>query len=412
MTRIVITGMGAITPLGRDVHSTWEAMVAGRPGVAPISLFDPAGFETQIAAEVKDYEPTDYFSSKEARRLDRCTQFSVIAAREALQSSGLQIDDANADRVGVVVGTGIGGIGTLAEQLEVLRTRGPDRVSPFLVPMMIADTPSGQISIITGAKGPNFGVVSACATAGHCMSEAAEIIRRGEADVMLAGGTEAGIVPIGIAAFNAMRAISTRNDDPAGASRPFDATRDGFVLGEGGAVLVLETLEHARERGARILGELVGHGSTADAHHVTAPAPGGEGARRAMRLAIEKAGVSIDDVSYINAHGTSTPFNDRAETEAIKGVFGKRAYEIPVSSTKSMTGHLLGAGAAVEAIACIQAIRCGVVPPTINYSNPDPDCDLDYVPNQARSCTVNLALSNTFGFGGHNNTLLFAAYRE
>jgi len=312
----------------------------------------------------------------------------------------------------VIVGTGIGGIGTLSEQFDVLRDRGPDRISPFLIPMMIADTPAGQISMSTGAKGPNFGVVSACATSGHCIGEAMETIRRGDADVMLAGGAEAGIVPIGIAAFNSMKAISTRNDDPEHASRPFDAERDGFVMAEGGAVLVLESLEHALARGAQIHAEILSHGDSADAYHMTAPPPGGEGAVRAMRIALKKAHITIDDVDYINAHGTSTPFNDRAETEAIKTLFGKRAYQLPISSTKSMTGHMLGAGAAVEAIATIRAIQTGIIPPTINYQAPDPDCDLDYVPNVARAAEIRYALSNTFGFGGHNNSLVFARYSD
>jgi 3-oxoacyl-[acyl-carrier-protein] synthase II len=404
--------MGAITPLGHDVESTWTAMVNGCGGIRPITLFDPDGFETTIAAEVKSYQATDYFTGKEARRMDRTTQFALIAALEAVKHARLEIDDSNAERVGVIVGTGIGGIGTLSEQFDVLRDRGPDRISPFLIPMMIADTPAGQISMSTGAKGPNFGVVSACATSGHCIGEAMETIRRGDADVMIAGGAEAGIVPIGIAAFNSMKAISTRNDDPEHASRPFDAERDGFVMAEGGGVIILESLESATARGAEIHGEILAHGDTADAYHMTAPSPGGEGAVRSMRIALERAGLTIDDVDYINAHGTSTPFNDRAETEAIKALFGERARTVPVSSTKSMTGHMLGAGAAVEAIATLRALQTGCIPPTINYQVPDPDCDLDYVPNVARKANLTYALSNTFGFGGHNNSLVFARYRD
>jgi 3-oxoacyl-[acyl-carrier-protein] synthase II len=404
--------MGAITPIGKDAASTWAAMMEGRSGVAAITLFDTEGFDTRIGAEVKNFDPTDYFTAKEARRMDRTTQFAVIAAEEAVRNAGIQITPDNAERIGVIAGTGIGGIGTLSEQFDVLREKGPSRVSPLLVPMMIADTPAGQISLSLGAKGPNFGVVSACATSGHCIGEAMETVRRGDADIMIAGGAEAGIVPIGVAAFNSMKAISCRNDDPEHASRPFDAERDGFVMAEGGAMLVLESLESAQQRGVEILAEILSHGDSADAYHITAPAPGGEGAMRSMRLAIKRAGLTIDDINYINAHGTSTPLNDRAETAAIKGVFGERAYKVPVSSTKSMTGHLLGAGAAAEAMACIMAIRTGTIPPTINYAVPDPECDLDYVPNVARTHTVTYALSNTFGFGGHNNSLIFARFSE
>ena len=404
--------MGAITPLGRDVQSTWTAMVNGCSGVRPITLFDPDGFDTTIAAEVKGYQPTDYFTGKEARRMDRTTQFALIAALEAVNDARLTIDASNAERIGVIAGTGIGGIGTLSEQFDVLRDRGPDRISPFLIPMMIADTPAGQISMSTGAKGPNFGVVSACATSGHCIGEAMETIKRGDADVMIAGGAEAGIVPIGIAAFNSMKAISTRNDDPEHASRPFDAERDGFVMAEGGGAVILESLEHALARGAQIRAEVLSHGDSADAYHMTAPSPGGEGAVRSMRIALDRAGLTVNDVDYINAHGTSTPFNDRAETEAIKTLFEDRAYRVPISSTKSMTGHMLGAGAVVEAIASILAIGTGCIPPTINYQVPDPECDLDYVPNTARKAELTYALSNTFGFGGHNNSLVFARYRD
>ena len=387
-------------------------MVNGCSGVRQITLFDPDGFDTTIAAEVKGYQPTDYFTGKEARRMDRTTQFALIAALEAVNEARLTIDASNAERIGVIAGTGIGGIGTLSEQFDVLRDRGPDRISPFLIPMMIADTPAGQISMSTGAKGPNFGVVSACATSGHCIGEAMETIKRGDADVMIAGGAEAGIVPIGIAAFNSMKAISTRNDDPEHASRPFDAERDGFVMAEGGGAVILESLEHALARGAQIRAEILSHGDSADAYHMTAPSPGGEGAVRSMRMALDRAGLTVADVDYINAHGTSTPFNDRAETEAIKTLFEDRAYRVPISSTKSMTGHMLGAGAVVEAIASILAIETGCIPPTINYQVPDPECDLDYVPNTARKAKLTHALSNTFGFGGHNNSLVFARYRD
>jgi 3-oxoacyl-[acyl-carrier-protein] synthase II len=393
-----------------DVPSTWQAMLEGRSGAGPITLFDPEGLETRFAAEVKDFDPTCYMPPKEARRADRYLQLGAAAMREALADSGLSIDDSNRDQVGVLVGSGIGGIATLERELQVLITKGPDRVSPFLVPMFIADMLAGQLSIMCGAKGPNFGLVSACATGGHSIGEAAELIRRGDAVAMLAGGSEAGITRIGVAAFNACRAISTYNQDPSRASRPFDARRDGFVIGEAAGVLVLEAESYARARGARIYGEVKGYGATADAFHITAPPEGGEGAVRSMKMALRKAGLEPKDVDYINAHGTSTPQNDKTETQAIKTVFGQRAYDIPVSSTKSMTGHLIGAAAAVEAIACLLAMRDNCIPPTINYEVPDPECDLDYVPNQARPAQLDVTLSNSFGFGGHNNTLVFARY--
>lgn len=408
--RVVITGVGAITPIGNDAPSTWQAMLAGRSGVRRVSLFDTSDYDCQIAAEVKDFDPAARMGAKEARRADRFLQFGVAAAEEAMRDSGLVIDDSNAEDVGVIVGSGIGGIATLQQQLDVLRTKGPHRISPFLVPMFIVDMLSGQIAIKLGAKGPNFSIASACATAGHCIGEATELIKRGDAKVVVAGGAEAGITEIGMAAFDAMHALSNRNHDPEHASRPFDTERDGFVMGEGAGVLVLEALSHALERGARIYGELVGHGATADAHHITLPPENGEGAQRAMRRALRKANLEPSEIDYINAHATSTPGGDRAETQAIKGVFGDRAYAIPVSSTKSMTGHMMGAGAAVEGIACLYAIRDGMVPPTINVDELDPACDLDYVPNVARKHRVRYALSNSFGFGGHNNTLIFGPY--
>ena len=410
--RVVVTGIGCVTPLGHDVTTTWDAMIAGRSGVGPISAFDASNLDVRIAAEVKGFDPTRFVNPKEARRMDRFTQLGLVAALEAWKDAGIAVNECNAERIGVVGGSGIGGIGILSQQFEVLFTKGPDRISPFLIPMLIVDMLAGQISINLGLKGPNWGLASACATGGHAIGEAAEIIRRGDADVMIAGGADAGIVPIGVAAFASMRALSTCNDQPEKASRPFDTQRDGFVIGEGGGMLVLESLEHARARGARIRAELAGYGATADAYHVSAPSEGGEGAARAMKMALEQAGLQPRDVDYINAHGTSTPYNDRAETESIKAVFGAAAYDVPVSSTKSVTGHLMGAAGAVEAIACIKAIEEGLIPPTMNYEFPDPTCDLDYVPNEARHRTVAAALSNSLGFGGHNSTLLVTAFGE
>jgi 3-oxoacyl-[acyl-carrier-protein] synthase II len=410
--RVVVTGLGAVTPLGLDVASTWRAMVEGRSGIGPITLFDASQHQSRIAGEVKGFDATALLGPKEARKLDRFLQFALVAAREAVQDAGLVVDESNADDVGVIIGSGVPGIWTLSEQLEVLRTRGPQRVSPHLVPMLLMDLLPGYVSIMTGARGPNFSVASACASAGHSIGEAYEVIKRGDAQAMIAGGSEAGPTPIAVASFGTMRALSTRNHEPERASRPFDRERDGFVIAEGAGILVLESLTFARARGARIYAELVGYGATGDAHHVTAPPEGGEGAVRAMRIALRKAGLTTDEVDYINAHGTSTPLGDISETRAIKAVFGARAYDIPVSSTKSMTGHMLGATAAVEAIACVKAITEGCIPPTINYEFPDPACDLDYVPNRARSGRVDVALSNAFGFGGHNSTLIFARYRD
>lgn len=408
--RVVITGMGAVTPLGLDLPSTWAAMLAGKSGAGPITRFDPTEYETRIACEVKGFDPVRYVDRKEARRMDRYAHFAVAAAREALDDARLVIGPDNADDVGVVIGSGIGGIETLSAQFKVLHEKGPARLSPFLCTMMIANIASGQIAILTGARGPNFATVSACATGAHAIGEAYEIIRRGAAKAMLAGGSEAPIVPIGVGSFNLMRAMSTRNDQPEAASRPFDADRDGFVLGEGAGVFVLESLTSARERDVRVYAELVGYASTADAHHVVAPAEGGDGLRLAMQRALAGAGLRPGDVSYVNAHGTSTQLNDRAETEAIKATFGEHAYRLPVSSTKSMTGHMLAAAGAVELMVCVLAIRDGVVPPTINLEKPDPACDLDYVPNAARRVPVGVALSNSMGFGGHNTTLVVKAF--
>ena len=409
LRRVVVTGIGMVSPLGLDVSSSWAGLVAGRSGAGPITRFDASNFETRIACEVKDFDPSNYLDRKEARRMDRYTHIGVAASREALEDAGLTITADNADDIGVIVGTGVGGIETLSQQFAVLHEKGPGRVSPFLTTMMAANMTAGHVSIVCGLKGPNFATVSACASGGHALGEAFELVRHGRVPMMLAGGAEAPIVPIGIATFNSMHALSTRNDNPEKASRPFDLTRDGFVIGEGAGMLLLEDLDHARERNARIYGEVVGYGATADASHVTAPPEGGIGAVKAMQMALMDAELSVGEIDYINAHGTSTPLNDRAETQAIKTVFGERACSVPISSTKSMTGHLLGAAGAVEAIVCILAIRDGVIPPTINLDFPDPDCDLDFVPKVARRATVRAALSNSLGFGGHNATLVVRA---
>lgn len=408
--RIVVTGLGAVSPVGVGVDAMWESITAGRSGVGPITAFDASAYPVRFAACVDDWDPTPWIDTKEARRLSRFQQFALASALMAVEDAGLEIDETNADRVGVIVGSGIGGLATMEEQKAVLDAKGPGRVSPFLVPMMIVDLAAGHISIRLGAKGINYAPVSACATGTHSIGEAGEAIRRGDADVVIAGGFDCGVTPLGLAGFSAARSLSTRNDDPQGASRPFDADRDGFVMGEGGAVLVLEELEHARSRGARIYGELAGYGASADAYHLTAPDPSGDGARRAMQQALDSAGVSPSAVDYINAHGTSTGLGDAAETGAIKQVFGADAP--PVSSTKSMTGHLLGGAGSLEAAICLLAMRYGVLPPTINYTTPDPECDLDYVPNIAREAVLRSALSNSFGFGGHNATLLFTALGE
>ena len=409
--RVVVTGLGCVTPLGKDVQSTWSAMLAGTSGVGEITQFDTSDFEVKIGAEIEGFDPATFMSPKEARRIDRFVQLGLAAAFEARRDAGFEIAPENAPRVGVIAGSGIGGIGSLSTGFNTLQSRGPDRISPFLVVQMLVDLLPGQISINLGLKGPNFSVVSACATSGNAIGEAAEIIKRGDADVMFAGGSEAGIVPIGVAAFHAMRALSTRNAEPTRASRPFDKDRDGFVMGEAGGMIVLESLEHAQARGARIHAELAGYGTTADAHHVSSPSEQGEGAAEAMRIALRKADLSPRDVDYINAHATSTPVGDLAESMSIKAVFGAGAYDIPVSATKSMTGHLLGAAGVVEGIACIKAIHDGMIPPTINLDTPDEGCDLDYVPNEARRRTVDVAVDNTFGFGGHNCSLVLTRFR-
>ena len=408
--RVVVTGMGCVSPIGNTVKETWSSLLAGKSGAGEVTLFDASKHKTRFAAEVKGFDAVSIFGTREARKMDRFTQFATAVTLEALEQSGLKIDDSNRDRIGVLIGTGIGGIGTIMEQAELLRERGPERVSPFLVPMMISDSAAGMLAIRIGARGPNMALATACASGNNAIGEAFEMVRRGSADVMVAGASEAALVSLAMAGMNVMGALSTRNDDPLTASRPFDKDRDGFLMGEGAGTLILETLEHAQARGAVILCELTGYGTTDDAHHISAPAENGAGAALSMKLALEDAGLKKTDIGYINAHGTSTPLNDKSETAAIKTVFGEQAYKIPVSSTKSMTGHLLGASGAVEAVFGIQAIREGVVPATINYQTPDPQCDLDYVPNQHRTVEVNHVMSNSFGFGGHNATLIFSKF--
>lgn len=410
MRRVVVTGIGAVSALGVGAVVTWESIVSGRSGVSTISHFDASEYSTRFAACLNDWDPSPWVDAKEARRMSRFQQFALASALMAVEDSGLEITEANADRVGVVVGSGIGGLGTMEEQKDVLSSKGPGRVSPFLVPMMIVDLAAGHISIRLGARGINYAPVSACATGNHSIGEAGEAIKRGDAEVVIAGGFDCGVTPLGLAGFCAARSLSTRNDEPQRASRPFDAQRDGFVIGEGGGILVLEEFEHARARGAKIYGELAGYGASADAYHLTAPAPDGNGARRAMLQALSRARMNASDVQYVNAHGTSTELGDAAETGAIKEVFGADAP--PVSSTKSMTGHLLGGAGALEAVICLRAMQEGVLPPTINYETPDPACDLDYVPNVAREAEIGAAMSNSFGFGGHNASLLFAKVRD
>ncbi len=410
--RVVITGMGLITPLGLGIEPFWDGLLQGRCVIGPITHFDASELSTRIAAEVKEFDPTQFMERKDARRTSRFIQFAVAATRMALDDAALPITPENAEQVGVLIGSGIGGIDLLESQMRVLIEQGPERITPFLAPMMIADMASGFVSITFGAKGPNLCVVTACSTGADALGQAMRLIQRGEAEVMIAGGSEAAIVPIGVAAFCASRAMSTRNEEPGRASRPFDAERDGFVMGEGVGVLILESLEHAKARGARIYAELLGYGMSADAYHITQPDPEGDGALRCMRNAIRDAGLQPTDIHYINAHGTSTRYNDAKETLAIKRLFGDYAYQLPVSSTKSVIGHLLGAAGAVEAAATILAIQHQILPPTINYEYPDPECDLDYVPNEPRPAQVRYAMSNSFGFGGHNTALIFGRYEE
>jgi 3-oxoacyl-[acyl-carrier-protein] synthase II len=412
--RVVVTGMGAVTPIGNDVGSFWDCLVAGRSGIDRIASFDPVNLDCKVAGELKGFDAERVMPKKEVRRNDRYVHLAWAAAAEALRDAGLEIpltDEREAERAGVVIGSGIGGINTMIRDIIEAHDHGVGRIGPFLVTSMIADMAAGYVAIYGNLRGPNFAAVSACASSNHAIGVSLNAIRRGDADVMVAGGAEAGISEIPIGAFAAMRALSTkRNDEPARACRPFDAQRDGFVMAEGSGLLLIEALDHALARGATIHAELVGYAATDDASHITLPAPGGRGAVGSMSLALSDAGLETDDIDYINAHGTSTMPNDRAETAAIKSVFGERAYQIPVSSTKSMTGHLLGAAGGVEAVACVRAIETGVIPPTINYEFPDPECDLDYVPNEARQATVNTAMSNSFGFGGHNATLIFQRY--
>ena len=412
--RVVVTGMGAITPLGNDVPAYWAGLIAGRSGIERIASFDPSRVDSKIGGEVKGFEAETVMPRKEIRRNDRYVHFAWAAAAEALRDADLPnpiVDDELAERTGVILGSGIGGINTMIRDVIEAHDLGIERIGPFLVTSLIPDMGAGYVAIYSNARGPNYATVSACSSSNHAIGDAANIIRRGDADVMIAGGAEAGIGEIPIAAFAAMRALSTkRNDEPHRASRPFDADRDGFVMADGSGILVLEALDHARARGARIHAELVGYAASDDASHITLPAPGGRGAVASMTLALADAGLGIDAVDYINAHGTSTGPNDRAETAAIKTVFGERAYAVPVSSTKSMTGHLLGAGGGIEAIACVMAIQSGILPPTINYENPDPDCDLDYVPNVARQVPIRTAMTNSFGFGGHNATLVLRRF--
>ncbi len=406
--KVVITGMGAITPIGNNLAEFWEGLQAGRSGGATITkIANLDGFTTTIAAEIKNFEPEQYISKKEVRKMDPFTQYGLIASIMAMQDSGLDLAKEDLERIGVIVSTGIGGLQIMEASQDIYRERGASRLSPFIIPVMITNIVAGHVAIQYGLKGPNFCVTSACASATHSIGEALRIIQHGEADVMLAGGTEGAITPLGVGGFCALRALTTRNDDPARASRPFDLNRDGFLIGEGAGVIVIESEEHAKARGARIYCELAGYGRTCDGHHITAPDPDATQAARGMRLAFEDAGLKAEDIDYINAHGTSTSLNDKGETLAIKKAFGDHAYKVAVSSTKSMTGHLLGAAGGVEAIVCALAIKEGIVPPTINYETPDPDCDLDYVPNVARKMEVRAALSNSLGFGGHNATLCF-----
>ncbi len=412
MSRVVVTGMGLITSLGNDLASCWDALCQGKSGIGEITGYDTSKHRVHFGGEIKNFDPTLYMDRKEVRRNDPYEQLAIATTKQALAQADLQITPENADDVGVYIGSGIGGLVTLHDQFKVLHEKGPDRISPFFINMMIIDGAPGIVAIMTGAKGPNWAAVSACATSGNTIGEAWETIRRGDAKAMIAGGAEKAVTPIAMAAFDNMHALSRRNDDPAGASRPFDATRDGFVMGEGAGMLILEDLDFAKVRGAKILAELVGYASTDDAHHVTEPAPGGEGLLRAMRRALQKANLRPDQVDYINAHGTSTPYNDRNETMAIKTCFGQHAYEMAISSTKSMTGHTLGAAGAVEAVISIMVIQTGIIPPTINLHHPDPECDLNYVPNEAQHRTVNVAMSNVMGFGGHNTSMIFKRYEE
>lgn len=411
LQRVVVTGLGAVTPIGNDVPTYWEGLCSGRNGIAPVTLFDTTGFATRIGGEVKDFDPLEYFDRKEARRVDRFAQFAIAASLQALRDAQLEITPQNCYDVGIIIGTGIGGIKVLEEQHEILRTKGPDRCSPFMIPMMIGNMAAGLTAIRVGAKGPNACTVTACAAGSNAVGDAFRLVQRGYAQVMICGGTEAAITPLSFAGFCACKAMTTNNEDYLHASRPFDRDRDGFVLGEGAGILILESLDHALRRGARIYAEMVGYGMTCDAYHITNVAPAGEGAARAIKAALLDGRISPQEVGYINAHGTSTPANDPNETKAIKTALGEHAYKVPVSSTKSMTGHLLGGSGGIEAVATVLAVHHDIAPPTINLVNPDPECDLDYVSTGARSTAIEVALSNSFGFGGHNVTLAFRKYR-
>jgi 3-oxoacyl-[acyl-carrier-protein] synthase II len=407
LQRVVVTGLGAVTPIGNTVADYWEGLTSAKNGVKAITLFDAAQHACRFAAEVKNFDPSGFIEPKDAKRWDRFCKFGVVAAKQALADSGLTITPDNAHRIGVSIGSGVGGLLTMETQAHVLKDKAPGRVSPFTVPMMIPNMATGLAAIALGAKGPSSAVATACAAGSNAIGDAFQLLQLGKADAMICGGAESAITPLGVAGFASAKALSFRNDDPSSASRPFDKTRDGFVIGEGSGMLVLETLAHAEARSATILAEVVGYGTTCDAHHITSPTPGGVGGAAAMRLALEDGGIAADSVDYVNAHGTSTPANDSNETAAIKSALGSHANDIPVSSTKSMTGHLLGGSGGIEAVACVLALRNGVVPPTINYNNPDPECDLDVVPNTARELTLETVLSNSFGFGGHNVCLAF-----
>jgi 3-oxoacyl-[acyl-carrier-protein] synthase II len=411
MKRVVVTGLGVISSLGQNANTLWENILAGKSGVSPIDNFDVSAYPTRIAASVRDFNPEDYMDKKESRRMDRFVQFAVAASKLALEDAKLNIaTDTDPERVGVYIGSGIGGLATWEEQHRILLEKGPKRVSPFFIPMMIVNMASGQVSMMTGAKGPNSTSVTACATGTHSIGDSFRLIQSGDADVMICGGAEAPITPIGLAGFCSMKAMSTRNEEPQKASRPFDQDRDGFVMGEGAGILVLESLEHAQKRGATIYAEIIGYGLSGDAHHITEPDP--DGAARCMKMAVRSAGIGFEEVDYINAHGTSTPVGDVSETTAIKKTFGDHAYKLAVSSTKSMTGHLLGAAGGVEAVICALTLRDGIIAPTINLDNQDPDCDLDYVPNEARKADVKVAMSNSFGFGGPNASIVMKKYQE
>jgi 3-oxoacyl-[acyl-carrier-protein] synthase II len=411
--RVVVTGMGTITPVGNDVATTWRSLIEGKSGTAPITKFDASNFPVKFAAEVKGFNPLDYMDRKEAKRADQYTQYAVAAARQAMTNAGLvERNGMDPDRIGVIIGSGIGGLKSFEEQHDVYRERGVGKISPFFIPMFIADIAAGIVSMMFNAKGPNYATVSACATSAHAIGDAYRTIQYGDADVMITGGAEATVTPMAIGGFANMKALSERNDSPETASRPFDSTRDGFVMGEGAGILILEELEHALARGATIYAEIVGYGATGDAYHLTAPAPDGEGAQRAMKRALKDAGLEPKDIQYINAHGTSTPANDFNETRAIKAVFGEHAKSVNVSSTKSATGHMLGAAGAVEAVVSAMVVGTGIIPPTINYQNPDPELDLNYTPNKSVERDVNAVLSNSFGFGGHNTTLAIKRYKR